>query len=191
MKKIIIMKDKDRFMNKSNNLRNKKNEKGMWKVINNNYKIKNDIPNVIKYKNEVHIGPNKIAEAFNNSFINSVKETKNKIHQKEDPMLHYKKYIKKGDILFKFEYTNLRKIQNIIDKMKATYTSGVDTICSIVIKDISIFITPILHHIFNLNIKNNCYPDISKILKVITFLKPGKDPNNPEDYRDINLSNVY
>ena len=34
------MKDKDRFMNKSNNLRNQKNEKGMWKIINNNYKIK-------------------------------------------------------------------------------------------------------------------------------------------------------
>ena len=99
-KELIKMKDIDRFKSKSNILRNQKSEIGLWKTMSNNFKEKNDIPTLLLYNNEVSLGPNKMAEVFNQAFLNKTKNIKDKIDKGEDPMIFYTKKYKKCDNIF-------------------------------------------------------------------------------------------
>ena len=76
-----------------------------------------------------------------------------------------------------------------INNMKSTFTTGLDNISSRVLIDLQYLTTPLLTHIFNLTIIKKNYPQALKNLKVIPILKKDKVPSNPENYRDINLSN--
>ena len=69
VKKVNKMKDKDRFVDKNNFIIKQKSEKGLWKTLKTNYKSNNDIPNILIYNNETFNGPNCMANAFNNTFL--------------------------------------------------------------------------------------------------------------------------
>ena len=162
----------------------------MWNVFKQNYKEVYKIPSYLNYKNNISRGPNSMSNTFNNSFINKIHNLNLNIPEGTDPMEFYKLVIKTGDKQFNFKTIGLSKMARTIDKLKSTNTTGMDLISSKMIKDQTYLLTPILTHIFNLCVKSNNYPTIMKILKVIPVLKPNKDIANPENYRDINLSNV-
>ena len=77
-----------------------------------------------------------------------------------------------------------------INKLKSTNTTGMDLISSKIIKDQTYILTHILTHIFNLCVKYNDFPTAMKIMKIIPVIKPNKEISNPENFRDINVSNI-
>ena len=61
----------------------------------NNYNENNDITTLLLYNKEVSLGPNKMAEVFNQAFLNKTKNLKEKVDKGEDPMIFYTKKYKK------------------------------------------------------------------------------------------------
>ena len=75
--------------------------------------------------------------------------------------------------------------------MKSSLSTGYDAISSKIVKDQQLILVPILTHMFNAAIETNTYPDPFKVMRIFTKLKPGKDPCDPNSYRDINLVSVF
>ena len=149
-KKLIKMKDSDRFRLKADYLRNQKNEYGLWKAFKQYYNDDNKKPTVLNYNNKLIKGPKNMANTFNVAFTNKTKDIKKNIKQQADPLINYKKSIKTASTKFYFNQVSLKQMSQTVNKIKSTNTTGTDRISSKLVKDQSYILIPILTHIFNL-----------------------------------------
>ena len=78
------------------------------------------------------------------------------------------------------------EIYNTIHSLNNKKSSGVDTIPSHFLKKASLVITPYLMHLFNVWFKNNLFPEVLKVSKVIRIYKPG-GKTKVNNYRPISL----
>jgi hypothetical protein len=82
--------------------------------------------------------------------------------------------------------THEAEICDIVNKFKNGKSAGYDDISPSVIKQVIIFITKPLAHIFNLSLSSGIFPSALKVAKVIPVFKKD-DPHSFSNYRPISL----
>jgi len=85
-----------------------------------------------------------------------------------------------------FRPTCKLEVTNIINKIKSSYTAGVDGICSKILKAIVNEIAEPLAHIINLSLQYGIVPKQAKVAKIIPVYKSG-DKNDILNYRPISI----
>jgi flagellar biosynthesis chaperone FliJ len=92
-------------------------------------------------------------------------------------------------------FTNFRELKGKFTALKNKVSSGIDDIPNIVLKNLSEFMISKYVILFNNAINCSYFPKRWKTAKIVLLKKPGKDPNNPENYRPIsmmpNISKVF
>lgn len=186
-KKVIAEAKKLSNVNFYKNSQNK--SKAAWQIINNNVhnktKTKKKIQNIIK-DNIIISEPCKIADHFNDYFINIPEKLRNELSDniipKELPYnLHY-------HTLF-LDPINEMELGNIIKELKNSYSAGIDGITTNILKlSIEHNISPLVC-LINRMFEEAVFPDVLKIAKIIPVFKKGNQ-EEIENYRPISLLSI-
>lgn len=162
----IIIKSTQKVQNNHyiNSSQNK--SKATWKIINTQRMVtpKEEIIQ-IKHNNRLITTPKEIAQAFNNYFINDIKQTI-KIPEYSPKTLTYNKYNS-----FFMRPTNINDLNLIMNSLKNTYSTGYDDINTKLIKRVSHIIAPVLCYIVNLCIEKGIFPSKLKITVITPIFK--------------------
>ena len=165
----------------------KNNTKETWKIIKNllNKKSKKSYyPSEFKNNGSTISGNKKIAEYFNQFFVNigpSLARTIPKCN------IHFVSYL--GDRVEESLFLNPvseEQILAIVCKCKSKKSKGYDGIEMCLVKKIVPHILAPLRHICNLSLEQGVFPDDMEIAKVIPLFKAGDD-QNLLNYRPISL----
>lgn len=164
------------------NIKSSKNKpKTTWQIINRTkYNIPKCCINMIKVENKIETNPLKIAEAFNNYFIDKIQA---KLLTNSKP----KSYVLNSVTNSIFMTPCLpHDIHKLILSLKNTNSVGNDGINTKILKHVSLEICGHLSHIINLSISAGIYPDALKtsIIKPL-FKKDNRDLM--QSYRPIAL----
>ena len=104
----------------------------------------------------------------------------------KDPMDFYEKHVEKFVNKFKIKEINMSELRIAISSIKKTKSTDYYNLSMIMIIKIRKSIEPILLNLVNQSIKQNIFPDLLKISKVIPIPK-GNDFIELENYRGINI----
>lgn len=165
------------------------NYKKTWKIINeatNEYKDKSNAINLIKDEDGSNIyDRNKIADKFNNFFINAGSKITENIIQ-PNPL---NKSVRVNEYSIFLEPTNSDEIIGIINSLKPDSSPGKDEISTRILKLCKNFISEPISFITNKIFETSKIPDQFKEGVVIPIYKSGKidEMNN---YRPITLINI-
>ncbi|XP_052752380.1 uncharacterized protein LOC128200995 [Galleria mellonella] len=159
----------------------KNKTKATWTIIN---EYKNKTKNYITQINNDHkkiTDPNRIAELFNNFFIEQVK-----------PHDNFKaRSMTSNNVSSLFiRPTNPDEILTIIRSLKDTNSTGYDDISTKIVKEVATQIAPILSYIINLCIENGIFPDKLKI-SIIKPLYKKADRECMSSYRPVALIPIF
>ena len=67
---------------------------------------------------------------------------------------------------------------------------GDDGLNTFILKEIPIFISTVVAHLFNRIVETNCFPQALKTARILPILKTGKDPLKQESYRPVTNVNT-
>lgn len=165
-----------------------------WGIINNEVgKQQQNLPNFkINLNSEAISDPIRIAESFNNFFINIVKET---VHPRSENTNYSNVFANNTECLngtnfapihFKFTTVTDIEVLNVIKSLKNKTSSGFDEIPISLIKEFKDIILKPLTHLINSSLISGIFPSKLKIAKVIPILKKGKS-EELGSYRPISL----
>ena len=164
---------------------NKNNPKKTWKTLNSllGKKSKNTIVRNIKVEGHDITEPKKIAELFNNYFVNVGPSLANEIpatsSKPEANITH-------TSSTFQFQPISGSAVREVINKLKAGKATGMDKIPAEVIKAAAPVIAQSLAVIFNASLKTGVFPDEWKTAKVSPVFKNGAK-NDRNNYRPISV----
>ena len=108
----------------------------MWKVLKSKV-YTNEVINIerIYNENKITIGSKKVAEELNRYFDSKIRNIIEQIPKNNnDPMINFKKHVKKHEKYCKISQINYNNINSIITKMKSTNSSSKDNVTSKMIK---------------------------------------------------------
>ena len=112
----------------------------MWKVLKSKV-YTNEAINIerIYNENKITIGSKKVAEELNKYFDNKIRNIIEQIPKNNnDPMINFKKHVKKPEKYCKLNQINYNNINTIITKMKSTNSSSKDNVTSTMLKKVKI-----------------------------------------------------
>jgi len=164
----------------------------IWKGIRSLVKIKNhsrkDIKLIDDNGNNVS-DPTKVANLFNDFFINVGMDIDKQIPQSKK---NYAEYLK--DITFNETFTlsptSTLEISKLINSLDTHKSLGPNSIPSFIIKSSNKFFSDKLSLIINLSFETGIFPDLCKVAKVIPIYKKD-NPLLCENYRPISLLPVF
>jgi hypothetical protein len=184
LKKIIKMTQQVQNRQHIKNSSNK--NRAAWQIINNKNENKplESITNIVTVNNAIISDPIKIADAFNNYYIDGTKfdcnvSPNNNIKL---PPNHLKSIFLRP--------VAVADVIKIIKMLKNTKSTGVDEITTEVIKHCADVLSVPLAFIFNLMLEKGVFPDKLKIAVVKPLFKK-KDKKKLENYRPIALLSVF
>ena len=129
---------------------------------------------MINYKNKTLTNPKDIANALNDHYITIATKTKKTIPHYNNPQT----FQQPNHPQFKLQLTTTKTIEKILKKMNTNKASDIYKIKPIIIKDLRVFLTPILTTLYNRAITEKQYPDSLKTTKLIELYK-SKDKTLP------------
>lgn len=150
--------------------------KTAWSIINN---AKN---NAVNKNTAQSISP----DVFNNFFVNSVKEIKNKI---DEPSINAVELVENHQVLntvFKWVHITPVDIINVVIKMKNSVSLDYYGMSNALMKSIIVSIAQPLAFCFNSCLIEGIFPDPLKIAKVCPIYKSGPK-EEPNSYRPVSL----
>ena len=162
----------------------------MWKTV---YQVLGQVKNLspvqLVVNGEAVISPRAMANAFNEIFINKVKNLKEAIIDPviEDPIIRLRRWISKRDSPipeFTIKTINLPKLRKIIKSLKGKRSSGIDMIDGFSIKLAAPLIEDTLLHLVNLSITKSQYPQYWKVSKISPLYKKGEKTDG-ENFRPV------
>ena len=131
-------------------------------------------------------------DEFNNHFlsvadnINKSLSTKPEDYYPSEKLKRFCKIRTDSKQAFTIPLMTSEDTEKSISSLKTKKTLGSDNISTSLLKLSKPYIAESLTFIYNLCIKENCFPDILKLAKVIPVPKSG-DPNDPNNYRPISI----
>ena len=169
--------------------KNKKDIKKTWEcikdIIGTSSKTENELPDHFIIENEKHTDPKRIANAFNNYYVNVGKDLADKITPIENTS--FTNFLKKKSIPeFSFQNVNEKIILQVINNLKPKTSQGMDNMSNKLLKQIKDEIVKPLTIIINQTLNTGIFPDKLKIAKVLPIHKKG-DINLIDNYRPISL----
>ena len=165
---------------------NKSDIKKTWSILNTalGRKRMSTPPSEMKFGNEMINDKRKIANYFNNFFINSVAQISKNIPTMNDK---YDKYLPEPVVNSMFiDYVEPYDIRAAINKIKPKSSTGYDNISCKILKLSSEYIINPLTHIVNISFNSGIMPEGTKIAKIIPIFKNG-DPNIASNYRPVSI----
>ena len=134
--------------------------------------------------------PIKMAEAFNNFYLEKIKKIRDKfVHPVNDPAAGIRELVSGKNLegSFGIKPITRKQLNQSIRQMRATKSVGTDGISMKLIKDFQPILEPALHNIINRSIVTNTFPSTLKTSKIIPIQKPDTSPNNCASFRPINI----
>ena len=176
------------FCKKINDCAQAKDPKQSWKLINELLGKNNRANNVAQLKTDDIIITNdrKIAESFNDYFVNIGAKLANEIENNLLDSNSSENNFFRPDIQFKFSEINQHEVFLQLDKLKTSKSTGIDNIPARALKISAVIITPSLTWIFNSSIKTGIYVDEWKKAWVLPIFK-SEDRQKCENYRPISI----
>ena len=142
------------------------------------------LPQKIKVENDIEISEkSKIAEEFNNFFVNVGKNLGEKIEQSR---VNFVSYITENCNVMPENELSHEELFKAFRSLKSNKAEGIDEISVNVVKLVFDLIEDPLHYIFNLCLKQGICPDSLKVAKVIPLYKSG-DKSRVSNYRPISV----
>ena len=130
----------------------------------------------------------KIANEMNQYFTKKIKKMRKNLNRDTSKAMKVlEKLIEKPKSKFKLKPVNVNKVYEVIQKSKASNSTGHDNLSMNIIKEIPQFMARVLCNLFNTIIRTKVYPDNLKISKVIPIRKPDKPMNLKDFHRPINI----
>ena len=167
----------------------KNDTKNTWKTIKtiiNKDSAKTNLPETFKINNERESCPKKIADAFNNFFVQIGPELANSIQNPVSNISHMDYLLRPITTGFQYKNVSEQDIQKIIKDLKPKTSYGRDRLSNTLLKLISPEITPVLTLIINQTLNTGIFPESLKIAKVLPVHK--KDANDVfTNYRPISV----
>ena len=166
----------------------KNDNKKTWNLINNilnKSKGKKSYPKFFKENNQIIIDKSKIANRFNEYFINIGEKLVDDID--ENSQKCYKDFLNKYDNL-KFDFSTVEEqtIIKVINNLSSKDSYGIDGISTTLLKYMKHILAKPLSIIINQTLKTGVFPDKLKIAKVTPVYKKGNE-NTFCNYRPISL----
>ncbi|CAB4022776.1 RNA-directed DNA polymerase from mobile element jockey-like, partial [Paramuricea clavata] len=179
---------KNYFCNKIEDCARAKDPKQSWKLINNLLGKNNKSNNISQLKVEdVIISDDiKIAESFNDFFVNIGAKLANEIEINSTDFTSFQSVPSRPDIQFKFSEISTHEVCLQLRNLKTSKSTGIDTIPARALKIAAEIISPSLTWIFNLSIKTGIYVEEWKKAWVLPIYK-SEDRQKCENYRPISI----
>ena len=175
-------------------IKHKQNPKMMWKTLNEllNKPTKNTkLSKTFVESNSLKLieDPHKIANKFNDYFINIGPNLAKKINSDDNDT--FVKYLNGSyPSSFLIDAVTQNELENEIANMKPNKSSGCDDINTKIIKKIAKEISKPLAHIFNLSFLSGIIPDNLKVALVTPIFK-SNDETKFENYRPISVLTCF
>ena len=148
-------------------------------------------PTQLFYEGRLETQPSRLAECMNKFFIEKVINLKASLKQSNcNPLLKLRRLMENRRCVFKLKPVHPDLVDEMIDNLKNSGSSGLDYIDTSTIKLIKSEILPALTHIINLSITSSCFPGQFKKAKVIPLFKSG-DRLSPRSYRPVAILPVW
>ena len=164
------------------------NGKKIWQTINEILHRKvttNHEPvSLIDETGSVTSDPSKVANIFNNFYINFAPDLASKI---PTPSISIEQYLSKAPQpknSFSFKQITTEEINSIIKGLKPKHSSGFDCISNNLIKGLNNCIAEPIKIILNKSFLEGGFPSCIKTAKIVTIFKDG-DKNNPSNYLSL------
>lgn len=191
IKVIIKKKKKEEVMAREKESLNrvKNNPSKLWSEAKKQmYGNQNQHPERIMENNKLVVGSKKVSQVFNRFFITKVRKMREEMsNPTEDPMISYRKYIKKPINELDIDEISMAEINKTYKKMKKSNTTGYDQISMKTINLLKETTLPLIHHLTNQIIKTGNFPAILKISRIIPIKKIKTPSLNCKDFRPINI----
>ena len=140
-------------------------------------------PSLIEHEGKEYTDPQDIANLFNDHYITIGHKTSLTIPN-QDNYIALPPATKPP--IFKLQPTTEEVVTKVLRRIKAHKASDIYEIKPIIIKDLHLFLAPILTELYNEAIANDDYPDTLKVTKLIELYKKGSKTKMPH-YRPISL----
>ena len=171
-------------------LNNKQSISKTWQILNEilGRNKKSKLPSYINYNGQVVNDNKRIANIFNEYFVNAGLVASNNVQSTQK---HFTDYLppRVCSYLF-FSPTNANEIIDIAKGLKSSFSCGYDNINSHFVKQIVHNIVSPLVYILNLSLSTGIVPDPLKVAKVIPVYKKD-DSNLVKNYRPISLLPIF
>jgi len=167
----------------------KDDTKNTWKTIKNiinKDSLKSNFPETFKINNERESSPKKIADAFNEYFVQIGPQLANSTQNPASNRSHRDYLLTPITTSFQFKNVSVSDVQKIIKELKSKTSYGKDRLSNNLLKLISPEISPVLTLIINQSLNTGIFPESLKIAKVLPVHK--KDANDVfTNYRPISV----
>ena len=167
------------------------NPKDMWTNLKSIMGWKtNGTPTQLIDNGNVVNSPKELASTMNNYFIDKIKKLEANLPPPTgDPLEHLKKVMEGRQCEFSLKQVHPLEVEEIVKNLKNSSSTGMDEICTSVIKLALPYILPAITHIINLSIETLTFPESWKLAKIIPLFKK-EDPLLPKNYRPVALLSV-
>ena len=164
-----------------------------WKVFNNlTVAGKSTFPRSIINNNETVKSPKKLAELANNFFVDKINIMRSKFTKsKATPIEVLEELVPKIDNNCIIKQITTNECQKIIKDLKPSRTTSFDAVDSMMTKEIPEITAVLLTHMINSSLRQNKFPEILKLSRIIPISKPGKKQDQMSSYRPISCLHTY
>ena len=170
-------------------IEHKNNTGKLWKTINfviHKTNNKSDVIDKLKINNLYEFRGKHIAEEFTRYFANIGKEYATNMKSSKKDLTHYLNTITTSEkSIFLTPITTL-ELEKYINNLKPKWSSGLDSINNIVLKELRDIIIEPLTLIFNNSLQEGLFPTKMKTARVVPLYK-GKSKYETTNYRPISL----
>lgn len=149
---------------------------------------KSSTPRRLIYGGKHFDKPVDIANILNQSYIDKAKSIAESIQKsKIDPLVNYSRIVEGKHLEFKLRTISMSELKLSIKKMRATNSTGFDSISMRLIKQSAAVLYRPLLNMVNSSLTTNTFPNTLKTAKIIPILKKSKDTSLAASYRPVNL----
>ena len=146
-------------------------------------------PERVLENNKIVNGAKKVAGVFNRFFVSKVRKIRESIpEQYEDPMIHYKKFVKSPKRKLYFPQINMMQLKKKMNKMKKSNSVSFDLISMNTISKLKDSIYLLLLQLINVVNKTKHFPNILKVSRIFPIRKSmTESPLDCSNWRPVNL----
>ena len=177
---------KENIDHNNNRVKEANSESEIWKIVNEVNKPKNENEWNMSINGKVESDEQKIAEAFNDYFVNKIVKLKDNIEQSDvvDPLDKLKTKMEGNTCKFSLKSIKKKKLIKIMKKLKKKKSAGVDGLSQDMLTLGAYLLATPLSTIINKSITDGVFPNEWKEALITPVLKKG-DPGLLSNYRPV------